>query len=329
LTITTTRMKIVFKIIFLVGSLFSYGSGQTQLTTEKDDSMEALEPTQLITVNDEVDEKDPACCSGDGILTCEQITVNAKALGEDKLELTPLGLTVEFNGMVDGNNDTYNYTNSDTTALLTYNATSGGMSGQISVEGSEVSYIIEFCGQGITVLKSMGQNDDFDDFVQGSDDSTETVAHGRSLSCSTKGYRYFRYTHLGKLPKWVCMGRCLTDKTKTCVGWTGVNRGSCYIIQARTVYNRYYSSGPKLSPECNLDKSVCYNANTLLQVRYLTYKSAPIANACHYICKNYYNCSQWRWNSLIKRCYLYRAYYSPRKGWTSGPRFSGNYGYCF
>merc|ERR1712183_235760 len=137
LAIATARMKILIGIILLVSYLFSNGSAKISLTV----------------VDGNVEEV--ACCKGDDILTCEQISVNATALGDDELEVTPLGETLHFKGMIDDSKDTYNYANNNTDAVLSYNATSGGISGVISDGNSRVFHVIEFCGNGITVLKTL------------------------------------------------------------------------------------------------------------------------------------------------------------------------------
>ena len=67
--------------------------------------------THLITENLEGSEEELACCDGDDILSCEHISVNATALGDQDLELTPLGESVQFKGMVGDSDHSYHYSN--------------------------------------------------------------------------------------------------------------------------------------------------------------------------------------------------------------------------
>merc|ERR1711970_426693 len=137
---------------FLLGTfLFSNGFGKSVLFT-------------IDTFDSKVGEI--GCCKDDYVLSCQQINVNAASLGTQNLELsTSFNETVKFMGMVGDSDYSYHYQNEKIDMVITYNAAKGSLHGHATDDSTGASYVIEFCGNNVHVLKQMDVDNMAEDSV--------------------------------------------------------------------------------------------------------------------------------------------------------------------
>jgi len=131
-----------FLLLLHASFLVSFGTCQNVLFLQTDDSSVAELP----------------CCQGDFVLSCQQINVEAAALGQDELDITPLNQTVKFLGKVGDSDHSYYYGNDDIEMVVTYHAEKEALYGHLINESNGDSYVIEFCGPKIHVLKQLDVN---------------------------------------------------------------------------------------------------------------------------------------------------------------------------
>ena len=93
------------------------------------------------------------CCMGKHILECSNANVNLKNLGASEIDL-PGSLTLNFVNIVSGNTNSYHYASDDGEAVITMNAEGNGLHGHATSADGE-SYVLEYCGAGGHVWKSM------------------------------------------------------------------------------------------------------------------------------------------------------------------------------
>jgi len=113
--------------------------------------------------------QDLACCQGEQLLSCNQVDLDVASLGDQDLELSPLNVTVEFKGMVDGSSNSYHYENDLVDLVLSVH--NGDIYGHMAMDNGD-SYIVEYCGNGVHVIKQL----DVDNL--GEDNSDDSVSDG-------------------------------------------------------------------------------------------------------------------------------------------------------
>jgi hypothetical protein len=96
--------------------------------------------------------QDLPCCQDDNLLSCHQVDLDAASLGDEDLDLTPLNITVQFKGLVEGSEHSYHYENDLVDIVLTDH--NGDIYGHMSLDNGD-SYVVEYCGQGIHVIKQL------------------------------------------------------------------------------------------------------------------------------------------------------------------------------
>ena len=94
-----------------------------------------------------------ACCDKHSI-SCNPFRLDTSVLGDQDLHLSPLNTTLSFEGMVDGNSNSFHYGNEHVDFILTLNPKNNGVYGHASLDDGN-SYVIEYCGNGIHALKHL------------------------------------------------------------------------------------------------------------------------------------------------------------------------------
>merc|ERR1719186_157041 len=160
-------------ILFLGSILFSYGNPANILFSESLNRR----PDNL------------TCCNDDLAPSCDQIDINIATLGDEHVELTPLGAVVQFIGMVGDNDHSYHYESKDLEMVITYHAELGSVFGHVSNDTSGDSYVIEYCGQETHVLKKLDvdnmMEDDIEDDYYDSANSSEIDMRADATSDTT------------------------------------------------------------------------------------------------------------------------------------------------
>jgi hypothetical protein len=95
-----------------------------------------------------------SCCQDDNLLSCQQVNIDQSALGDDDLYLEPINATLAFEGMVENTNNSYHYGNDDVDFVITVHIETGGIYGHAALADGG-SYVIEYCGDAIHVLKEL------------------------------------------------------------------------------------------------------------------------------------------------------------------------------
>ncbi len=95
---------------------------------------------------------DLPCCQDDNLLSCHQVDLDVKSLGDQDLELAPLNTTVQYKGLVQGSKNSYHYENDLVDLVLTVH--NGDIYGHMALDNGD-SYTVEYCGDGIHVMKQL------------------------------------------------------------------------------------------------------------------------------------------------------------------------------
>ena len=97
------------------------------------------------------------CCAGKQVLSCQPIQFDTDSFGDYELDLSPLATVVQLIGITGDNQNSYHYANANESVdmFITYNAAKGSAYGHLTDGLKEASYVIEFCGDDIHVLKSL------------------------------------------------------------------------------------------------------------------------------------------------------------------------------
>merc|ERR1719167_1358813 len=87
-----------------------------------------------------------ACCENTNIVNCNAVSINPAVLKTHETLSLPGGITMPFEGDVNGNPDSYSYGDGKgNEAVINYNPVSGGLNGHaMTAEGR--SFAIENCG---------------------------------------------------------------------------------------------------------------------------------------------------------------------------------------
>jgi len=96
--------------------------------------------------------QDLPCCHDENLLSCHQVDLDVSSLGNEDLDLTPLNTTVHYKGLVEGSEHSYHYENDLVDMVLTVH--NGDIYGHMSMDNGD-SYVVEYCGQGIHVIKQL------------------------------------------------------------------------------------------------------------------------------------------------------------------------------
>ena len=78
--------------------------------------------------------------------------MDISSLGDEDLELGPLNTTVQYRGLVEGSKNSHYYVNKYVDAVLSVNR--GHVYGHMQLDDGD-SYVVEYCGNGIHVLKQL------------------------------------------------------------------------------------------------------------------------------------------------------------------------------
>ena len=95
---------------------------------------------------------DLPCCQDDNLLSCHQVDLDVNSLGDQDLELAPLNTTVQYKGLVQGSKNSYHYENDLVDLVLTVH--NGDIYGHMALDNGD-SYTVEYCGDGIHVMKQL------------------------------------------------------------------------------------------------------------------------------------------------------------------------------
>ena len=95
---------------------------------------------------------DLPCCQDDQLLSCHQVDLDVNTLGDQDLDLAPLNTTVQYKGLVLGSKHSYHYENDLVDVVLTVH--NGDIYGHMALDNGD-SYTIEYCGDGIHVMKQL------------------------------------------------------------------------------------------------------------------------------------------------------------------------------
>ncbi len=115
-----------------------------------------------------------SCCEGMNILSCDEIEIDLNALGDEDLYLEPLNTTLQYQGLVLMSSNSYHYSNGEVDFILTANVELGSVYGHAAFENGK-SYVIEFCGENVHVLKELDvENLGADEGVDAIDENTNT-----------------------------------------------------------------------------------------------------------------------------------------------------------
>eukprot|EP00088_Acartia_fossae_P054754 TRINITY_DN6318_c0_g1_i2.p1 TRINITY_DN6318_c0_g1~~TRINITY_DN6318_c0_g1_i2.p1 ORF type:complete len:529 (+),score=57.41 TRINITY_DN6318_c0_g1_i2:44-1630(+) len=121
---------------------------------------------------------EPECCQGEFVLSCRQFQLDPDALGDDDLYLEPLNTTLQFKGMVGDSDHAYHYGSDHIDFTITLQKQTADAYGHAMLDDGR-SLVIEFCGEGIHVLKelnfeSLGNHEEVDSVVG----DENTTSHG-------------------------------------------------------------------------------------------------------------------------------------------------------
>ena len=112
------------------------------------------------------------------ILSCDEIKIDLNALGDEDLYLEPLNTTLQYQGLVLMSSNSYHYSNGEVDFILTANVELGSVYGHAAFENGK-SYVIEFCGDNVHVLKELDVENMGDaEGVDTMDNNTNTTNYG-------------------------------------------------------------------------------------------------------------------------------------------------------
>jgi hypothetical protein len=129
-------MKAIMRIVLLLGALFASDMECGSLFKER-----AVESRQ-----------DLPCCQDENLLSCHQVDLDVDSLGDQDLELAPFNTTVQYQGLVEGSQNSYHYENDLVDMILTVH--NGDIYGHMAIDNGD-SYVVEYCGNGVHVFKQL------------------------------------------------------------------------------------------------------------------------------------------------------------------------------
>ena len=122
--------------------------------------------------------QDLPCCHDDKLLSCHQVELDIKSLGDADLELAPFNTTVQYLGLVEGSHNSYHYENELVDMVLTVH--NGDIYGHMQMDNGD-SYVVEYCGNGVHVFKQLDVDKLGDDNGE-EDEQDEEFAFQRALT---------------------------------------------------------------------------------------------------------------------------------------------------
>ena len=244
-----------------------------------------------------------ACCEGVGFLSCQPIAINIVALGNQKLDFMILNKTLAFIGMVGDSINSYQYGSTDADVVITHQK--GHVYGHAALASGE-SFVIEYCGNGVHVVKkldveTLGENVGVD--LEDDDSVTSRQLKFFDYECDIKGYSVIKYKNIGSMSKSECFEKCKIEPT--CIFWVHFLQSICYLRKFSTSPSSDIAGLDYTKPYCHLDFS-CITDDVLLDfTEFLTIQTSE-AWYCDSECANTSVCVFWQWTQ--QECKLFKRY---------------------